>query len=815
MESLLADIRYGVRSLLKHPGFTAIAIATLALGIGTNTAIFSLVNAVLLKPLPYKDPQQLVLVWEDASDIGFPRADPAPGNYADWKTQQTVFESMAAVAPRSYSLTGDGDPERVMANAITADLFPLLGSAPQLGRNFTADEDKPGGPNVVLLSHGIWQSRYAGDRGIVGREILLDDQKYTVVGVMPTGFQFLSNTVGLWVPLALTPQQLADRDSGFLRVVGRMKPGVTAAQANTEIQTITQRIIQQDPENAQLLKATVVPLHDQIVSTVQRPMWMLVVAAGLVLLIACANIANLQLTRATGRDKEMALRSALGASRFRILRQLLVESVILACVGGAAGLTLAIWSFSLLKELVPPSLTFSADLKINLPVLGFTFFVSLLTGVAFGLAPALQASKVDLNESLKQGGGRATSGRKGNRLRGAFVVAEVALALVLLVGAGLMIQTVYHMLHQYSSYEPERLLTLRTVMADSKFRDLKRYQTEEHPKRIAFYDQVLQRVNTLPGVVSASYTTAVPLTWKGGASGLELEIRPTQPGVRNPNAIHRQISPGFFQTIGVPLREGRYFDEHDREGSTPVAIVNESLAREWRGLSPVGQRFRLGTTNAPWITVVGVVPDVRQMGMDIPVKSEMYFPYSQVSTHPFFAPRDLVIRTNGEASGIVAAVRREIAAVDKNQPISNVATWEEILVRDAGPRRLGMILLTAFAALALLLACLGIYGVLSFFVVQQTRDIGVRIALGAQLRHVLGLVVKRGMAWTVIGIAVGVAAAIALSRLMTGLLFGVRAADPATFIGITLLLTAVALLASYIPARRASKVDPIIALRQE
>ncbi|MEK6281437.1 MAG: ABC transporter permease [Acidobacteriota bacterium] len=814
METIWKDIRYGIRSLLKYPGFTSIALITLALGIGANTAIFSLVNAVLLKPLPFPDADRLVLVWEDLSAIGFPQGDAAPGNYADWKKHQSVFDDMGALAPRSFSLTGEGDPERIMAHAVTANLFPLMGVAPATGRNFLAEEDQPGGGKVVLLSHGLWQRRYASQAGIVGRDILLDGEKYTVAGVMPEGFQFLANTVGLWIPIALSPQQLADHENHFLTVVARLKPGVTRAQADADIQAISQRIVRDHPDDAEGLKSVIVPLHEQIVGNVSRPLLMLVVAAGLVLLIACANIASLQLSRAAGRGKEIAVRAALGASRGRIVRQLLAESIVLACAGGVLGLLVALWSFALLKQLIPPGMTASTTLKIDLPLLGFAFAISIITGILFGLAPALQASKIDLNEALKQGGLRAGSGARGNKLRGAFVVAEVALAFVLLIGAGLMIQTVYHLLEQYSLFQPERLLTLRTILPDSKFRNVTEYQANEHAKRVAFNDQVLERVNALPGVVSAGYTTSVPLSWKGGSNGVLIESRQTETG-RKPSAIHRQISSGYFQTMGMGLLEGRYLAESDRQGSMPVAIVNESLAREWRSESPIGKRFKLGVPNAPWITVVGIVRDVRQVGMDVPPNPEMYLPYGQISTHPWYGPRDLVIRTTGDPNDIVAAVRREIHAVDPDQPVSNVATMEELLIKETGSRRLGMILLAVFSALALLLASLGIYGVLSFFVAQQTRDIGVRLALGAQLRDVLGLVLKKGMGWALLGVAVGLIAAFGLSRLMTSLLFGVSAKDPITFAAIALILMSVSLLACYLPARRATKVDPLVALRYE
>ncbi|MGH9970328.1 MAG: FtsX-like permease family protein, partial [Pyrinomonadaceae bacterium] len=496
-----------------------------------------------------------------------------------------------------------------------------------------------------------------------------------------------------------------------------------------------------------------------------------------------------------------------GASRVRIVRQLLVESVLLAGAGGVLGLLVAVWSFALLKQLIPDGMRVSTNLKIDLPVLGFALLISLLTGIIFGLAPALQASKVDLNEALKQGAGRTVSSGGRNKLRGAFVVAEVALALVLLVGAGLLLQTVFHMRDQYSSFQPEKLLTLRTQLPSYKY--------DEHHKRVAFYDQVLERVKSLPSVTAVGYTTSVPLQWPGGSNGLTIENRQSQPG-ESFVAIHRQVSTGYFQAMGIGLRRGRYFEESDNQTSMPVATINETMARQyWPNEDVLGKRFKLGVPNAPWVTIVGVVNDVRQIGMDAPVKAEMYLPYRQIVTHFGYAPRDLIIRTTGDPLGLLAGAREQIHAVDPDQPISNIATMSDVLTERTGPRRLGVILLMIFAGLALLLASLGIYGVLSFFVAQQTREIGVRMALGAQLPDILGLVLKKGMGWALLGVAIGLIAAFALARFMASLLFGISATDPATFAVIALILTGTALLACYVPARRATKVDPLVALRYE
>jgi putative ABC transport system permease protein len=807
MESLIKDIRYGVRGLIKHPGFAVIALITLALGIGANTAIFSLVNAVLLKPLPFPESERLVMVWEDATAIGFPRSTPAPANYVDWKTQQSVFEDMAALNYENFNLTGTGEPEKISAYGVTANFFSLIGIQPRLGRSFTAEEDQPGAGKVTVLSYALWQRRYGGDRAVLGRDILLNGEKYTVIGIMPAGFQFLDSLTGLWTPAAFTPRQLADRDNHSLTVVARMKPGVTLPQAQADIKAITQRIAHDYPEEASGLGSVVVPMREELAGDVRRPLLLLLVAVAFVLLIACANIASLLLSRAAARRKEIALRTALGARRARIVRQLLTESVLLAGAGGALGLLVALWSFRLLKEFIPRAMAISTNLRIDLPLLGYALLVSLMTGIIFGLAPALQASKVDLNEALKQGGGRTSTGARGSKLRGAFIVAQVALALVLLAGASLLAQTVFHLRDQYAGFQGENLLTLRTALANYKY--------GEPYRRVAFFDQVLERVKALPGVVSAGYTTSVPLQWKGGANGFTIENRPSESGVVT-NAIHRQVSADYFRTMGVPLKRGRYIEESDDQHSAPVAMVNETMARQfWPHDDPVGKRFKLGVPNAPWVTIVGVAADVRQMGMDVPVKAEMYFPYRQITTHFWYAPRDLVIRTTVDPMSLVAAVRQEIRAVDPDQPISNIATMDQLLSEETGPRRLGMRLLATFAGLALLLASLGVYGVLSYFVTQQTPEIGVRMALGAQQHDILGLVLKKGMRWPLLGIAIGLPAAFALAQLMKSLLFGVSASDPITFAAIALILAGVAFLACYVPARRAAKVDPLVALRYE
>jgi putative ABC transport system permease protein len=814
INSLIQDLRYGRRGLLKSPGFTVVAALSLALGIGANTAIFSLVNAVLLKPLSYHESDRLVMVWEDASSAGVPRNQPAPANFVDWRAQNRVFESMAALDWREFNLTGDPRPEKVIAYGVSAGFFPLLGVEPELGRAFLPEEDEPGANKVAVLSHRFWLSRFGGDREIIGKEILLDGEKHKVIGVTPAKFQFIKDFIDLWVPMALPPHELADRSGHYLLVVARMKPGVSLEQANSDIQAIQRRIAQYYPNEAGESAAYVIPLRKELAGDMDRPLFVLLAAVGFVLLIACANIANLLLARAAGRHKEIAVRVALGASRGRILRQLLNESALLSVVGAAIGLLFAAGSFSFLKKMIPEGMVLSSELSIDSKALGYTLLASLIAVVVFGLTPALQASKPDLNLTLKQAGWSGGLGVGGDRLRNGIVVAEIALALALLVGAGLLIQTFYKLRNQYSGIQPQNLLSLQTTLPQKKY--------TEHARSAAFYDEALRRVKSLPGVVSAGYTTTVPLSWKGGASGFVIEGRSTREMKARGlplDANHRQVSYDYLKTMGIPLREGRYFNEGDTLQSMPVAIINETMARQyWPGGDALGKRFKVvGDPKSvnPWMTIAGVVADVKQMGLDAPVSPEIYLPYRQFKSHPWFRPRDMVIRVSIDPRAIVAAVRREVQAVDPDQPISDVATMGEILDGETALRRMGATLLTVFAGLALLLALLGTYGALSYFVTQHTMEIGVRLALGAQTRDILGLVVKKVMSLALLGVLIGMALALALARSMSSLLYGVSATDPVTFGLVALLLTAVALLACYIPARRAVKVDPKIALKYE
>jgi predicted permease len=803
MATLWIELRYGMRTLRRHPWFTAVAVLSLALGIGANTAIFSVVDAVLLRSLPFRDVERLAIVWEEASFAGFPQNTPAPANYLDWKAQNSVFEDMAAIADRSFTVTGGGEPEKVMAQAVTANLFQVLGVRPLLGRDFLPDDDTPDS-NVVLISYGLWQRRFGGEPGVIDRDIMLDGQNHRVVGVMPRAFQFLGDSIGIWKPLGLTPQEAAKRTNHYLSVVARLKPGVTMQRAQLDMETIMSRLAREYPNEVGKLGAVVVPLRDQLAGGLRRPLLALQLAVGLVLLISCGNVASLLLSRSATRRREIAMRTTLGASRSRIVRQLIMESLLLAIAGGAFGVLLAWSSFTFLQRLIPPAMSLSTGLEIDATVLAFTAVICVLSALGFSLAPALQASRADLSEAMKQGapsGGPASQ----RRLRDATVVGQVALAFVVLVGAALLVRTVYALQNQYSGLRPDRVV--RTELSPAKY--------GEPSRRASFYEEVLARVASLPGVVSAGYTTSVPLEWKGGTSGFFPEGKPSVPGLVY-DANHRQVSADYLPTIGIPLLQGRNFDERDDERAQPVAIVNETMARQyWPGEDAVGKRFKVGTPDSEWRVIVGVAGDVRQMGVDAPVKAEMYLPYPQMTTDPWYAARDLVIRLSGDPLEIANAVRQEVRAVDPDQPISEIETMAAVIGRETAAQRVSTVLSGAFGTLALLLATVGLYGVLSYFVAQHTRQIGVRLALGAQQSQVLSLVLKKGLLLTALGVGVGLGASLVLTRLMQSMLFEVDSSDPLTFAGVAALLAGVALAACYLPARRAAGVDPLMALRHD
>lgn len=807
LADFLHDLRYAMRLQRKNPGFTIVAVIALALGIGANTAIFSVVNTVLLRPLPYKDPERLVMVWEEATKAGYPQDTPTAANFVDWRDQNQSFEGMAAMDETSFNLTGFGEPERLEGRRVSTSFFPLLGVEPQIGRVFTAAEDQPGSQRVVVLSYGLWQRRFGGDAGIVGKTLTMNGAGYTVIGVMPARFQFPTADDEAWVPIAFTQEEAADRGRHYLQVVARLKPGFAMAQAQGDMSTIATRLQQQYPETNTDLGAVITPLHEHLVGDIRPALMILLGAVGLVLLIACANVANLLLARAAVRQKEIAVRVALGARRQRLIRQFLTESVFLSTLGGVVGLVIAYVGLIILKSFIPENISQARAISIDYKVLGFTLFVSVATGLIFGLAPALQSVRFNQIETLKEGGRDAATGGSGKRLRGLLVMAEVAISLVLLIGAGLLINSFLRLRNVDPGFNPDNLLTMKIVLPDLKY--------ERMAQRSAFYSELTQRLQSIPGVRSAAVTTNLPLYRQGNSISISIEGRPEPPPGQEPIMVTRMISPGYFDTMSIPLLKGRQLTDQDTDNSPDVVVISETMARRlWPGEDAIGKRIAIGRIRSPedWIQVVGVVKDVRQFELNADPKPQMYLTYRQFG---FFDARDLVVKTDVDPASLASTVRKTVWEIDKDQPVSNIRTMETILADSIARQRFSMLLLAIFASVALVLAAVGIYGVMSYSVAQRTHEIGIRMALGAQTSAVLKLAVGYGVKLVAAGIAIGLIAAFALTRVMSTLLFGVTATDPTTFALISLLLVAVAAIASYIPARRATRVNPIIALRYE
>jgi len=809
IERLLQDIRFSARMLRKNPGFAVFAVLALAFGLGANAAIFSVVDAVLLRSLPFRNSDRLVEVWEDASRFGFPRAPLAPANFVDWKRRNHVFEDMAALKGDLYALTGVGTPEQVEGSPVTANLFPVLGVSPILGRNFSAEEDRRGGPRVVLISYGLWQRRFGGDSAIAGREIWLNNQKYTVVGVMPRGITFPEKSE-IWVPLALGPRELAERDNHYLRVFARLKPGVTLAGAQREMADLAVQLAREYPKSNTNIGSTVVSLRDQLVGDLKLTLWAVTAAVGCVLLIACANLAGLLLTRGVGREREFAIRAALGAGRVRLVRQTLIESLLLAGFGGAAGILIAVFTLPFLRHLVPSTLSAWSELRIDLPLLGFLLFVSMLAAVLFGTLPAFLFSRPDLSTSLQQGGRVAASG--STRTRKILIVSEVALAVVLLVGSGLLTRTLWALAHVPLGFNPEGVMTLRTSLPVSTNTPYRSF-----PARSDFYRRVLEKVVTIPGVISAGYTTFLPLTNPGGTSPFLVEGAPPLPPGQSNDANHRVISPDYFKTLGVRLRAGRFFRDSDTADASPVAIINQAMARQyWPEQNPLGHRFQLGRVAGVWFTIVGVVDDMRQTALDVNGRAEMYFPYTQpAGTQGYLTPRDLAVRVKGDPMAYARTLEAAIWQVDRNQPIADVMPMKELIADKLVSREVALQLIAAFAGLALLLAALGLYGLLAYVVSQRRREIGVRMALGAQPRQVSAAVLREGLRLVLSGVAIGAAGSWVVMRTLKSILYGVAATDGLVLAGSAFVLVVVGFLASYLPAHRAAGIDPMTALRYE
>ena len=809
LENVIEDVRYGLRMLRKSPSFAFFAVGVLALGIAANSAIFSIADDVLLRPLPYRDANRLVVVWEDSSAFGFPKDTPAPGNFADWKSRNQVFEDVAATSfGGSYALTGQGNPEKLTGRAVTANLLSVLGVTLALGRDFRPEDDLPGATHVVLLSHGLWLRRFGGDPQIIGKEISLNDEKCTIIGVMKAGFVFPDREAEIWTPARFTKEDLSDHGSHYLEVVARLKPGVSLHAANADLAVIAKQLEKEYPDSNTKVGAFAVPLRDELAGDVRPALLMLVGAVCFVLLIACANVANLLLSRATGRRRELAMRLALGATRGRIIQQMLTESILLAVFAGAAGLLLSVWCTKFLATLIPDGIAPMNGSGVDGRVLLFTLAVSLATGILFGIIPASRVSQFHLALSLQQGGGRGGVGAGGHKLRNALVICEVALAIVLLAGAALLIRSLQNLYHLDPGFRADHVLIAHTPLSHPRYDSLER--------RTSFYDQVLEKVEALPGVVTAGYTTWIPLTNPGGASGIAIEGKPepTPGNLLIPNI--RIISKDYPAALRMRLASGRFFNGGDGAGTLLVALINQTMARNyWPGEDPIGKRFRLGSYKeaALWITIVGIVGDVHQAGLDLSARPEMYLPYQQQNNG--YDPEYLAVRTGGDPMAVAEEVRQQVWAVDKEQPVAGVMPLENLVDENLASRKMQASLLGGFAGLALLLVSLGIYAVLSFAVSQRTQEIGVRVALGAQPGDVLRMIFSQGFRLFLIGAAIGLAAAFALSRAMEHLLYGVSAYDPVSFAGVTLLLAVVALLACYVPARRATRVDPLVALRYE
>ncbi|HZS07632.1 MAG TPA: ABC transporter permease [Blastocatellia bacterium] len=808
MQTLLQDLLFGARMLWKKPGFTLVAVITLALGIGANTAIFSVVNAVLLRPLPYPEPGRLVMAFLSDPQEGLNRSSLGIADFLAVREQNQSFEKVAIFSVNDFTLTGGERPEQVPGATVSADFFATLGVAPALGRTGLAEDERAESPRVVVVSHGFWRQRLAAEPQIIGRTINLDSTPFTVIGVMPEGFRFpLTPDAELW-PVRVI-RQPRGRPPYFNRCVARLKPGVTEQQARGDLTAIAARVQKQFPQSP-FNTMTTVPLVDYVVRDVRRALLITLGAVAFILLIAAANVANLQLARAAAREREMAVRLALGASRWRVVRQLLTESLLLAACGGAVGLLLAVWGLDLFRTFGQTDLLRLQEVSLDGRVLGFTMLSALVGGLIFGLAPALESSKTDLNESLKEGGRAATEGDRRRRLRGLLVVAEVALTLVLLIGAGLLLRSFLRLQDVNPGFRPEHLLTAQISLPQARY--------AEDQKIIAFHQQLLNRLQNLPGVEAAGISMSLPPNLLQISNPFGIEGRPLQPGQARPLAEEMTISPDYFRALGVPLLRGRFFTDADREGAPQVMIINEAMARRYfPNEDPVGRRLQTGdpNPNSPWETIVGVVGNVKYTGLDAEETPTMYVPYTTPGWVSWSRTMYLVVRTTGEPLALAPLVRREVQALDRDLPVADLRAMEQVIYQSITEPRFRTLLTGLFAAVALLLATVGIYGVISYVVAERTHEIGIRMALGARGPDVLRLVVGQGMKLALSGVAIGLAASFLLTRLMKGLLFGVSAADPVTFITVALLLAIIALLACWIPARRATRVDPLVALRYE
>jgi predicted permease len=812
MSDAMNDLKFAFRQLLKNPGFTAVAVLTLALGIGANTAIFSVVNAVLLRPLPYREGERLVWIWENNLSKNIPINPASPGNLNEWRKQSGVFEGLSAWEGQNFNLTSHGEPERVLGARAFADFFQVLGIRPIVGRTFSPEEDRAGANPVALLSHGLWQRRFGGDTNILGQALTVNGKSFTVIGIIPSGQAVPFNLFELWIPFALDAVRLESHGDRFLRPIGRLKSGVTVKQANAELGALAARLEKLYPQENTGGGVTVMPLKNMSTGDMRVPLLVLLGAVAFVLLIACANVANLMLAQAVAREKEIVLRAALGATRLRLTRQLFTETFLLCALGTALGLGLAVYGIQLLRAIVPPV---SSTYKIPIPgldqisidgwVLTFTFALSFITALLCGLAPALRGSGLDLNESLKEGSRGSVGGLRGGRFRNALVISEVALALVLLIGAGLMVESSRRLQDMRLGFDPRNVLTMSLSLPETKY--------PEGPQRAEFYQRLLDQIELLPGVKSAAVANYLPLSGHWGTVAFSIEGRP--PLARGDFLVAdvQTVSSNYFGTMAIPLLQGRGFSAADHEKAPGVVVINETMARRfWPRENPVGQRLSFGDANNPEFSeVVGVAGDVRHFGVGAEPHAEIYFSHRQTPG----SWMTLIVRTGANPLNLVAAVKSEILKIDAAQPVFDIQTLEQLAAQSIAPRRFVMLLLGIFAIVALLLGAMGIYGVISYAVSKRTREIGVRMALGAGRGDVLGLVVGQGMKLALIGIGAGLAGAMALTRVLRNLLFEIKPFEPLTFLAVTVTFTAVALLACWLPARRAAKVDPMEALRHD
>jgi len=819
MEIIWQDIRYGARLLLKSPGFTLIAVLTLALGIGANTAIFSVVNFVLLRPLPYANSDQLLMIWERNLKKGWSESPTSSANFVDFRTSARNLEVAAFTDTNgNFNLTGGDQPERVAGLRVSANLFPLLGVNPGRGRLFLPQEDQPGAGHVLILSYGLWQRTFAANANLINQTIQLNSQSYTVVGIMPPDFKFppaFSAVVGsseesvsnadLWVPLTTDDIPLV-RDRRDLKMMGRLKPGVTVAQAQADLNAIASRLDREFPDVNGGIETHVIPLREQVTGDISLALFVLMTAVALVLLIACANVANLLLAKATGRQKEIAIRTALGATRLRILRQLLTESVLLGLLGGLLGLLFAVIGAETLIAFVTTNIPKLKDFTFDATVLLFTLLIALVTSLFFGLAPAIDASKPNLNEALKEGGRSSSGSASRQRLRDFLVITEVALAVILVTASGLMFRSFLRLQGVNPGFNPKNLITLEVELPDAKYHAAQQQQN--------FQQQLLQRLTTIPGVQSAAAVDNVPFGVNAFNTSFMIEGRPVPAVTERPRAFYRVISPNYFRTMGIPFRRGNEFTDRDSAEMPGVAIINETATRKyWPGEDPIGRKIKRGRPESknPWVTIVGIAGSASQLSLREESQPEIYVPFLQNTTLNF----SLVVRTASDPKTITGAIRKEVWATDKDLPVSNMKLMDELISNSTAQPRFYVILLTVFAALALILAAVGVYGVMAYSVTLRTRDIGIRMAVGAQPMDIFKHVIGHALMLASIGLVIGLVLAGTSTLVMKSLLFGISTADPLTLIVTALILLAVALLASYLPARKATKVDPMVALRYE